>query len=327
MPDWPRLPDLPLVLQRRVRHDIIFVGAKRMAETRKNLKLSVFLILFLIAPAFSAWGAEPCGHKNFLWKVSSKTATVYLLGSIHYLKKDAYPLNIAIEDAFSRSNVLAVEANVIDPDKLYFTKFIGSAFYSGDETLDRHVSAGTYDLVAGEFGKFGLPMEILSREKPWFLALTLSALELLKAGFEPGYGIDMHFLSKAGQKKIVELESVDYQVDLLSSLSDAEQESFLVHTIKELETLSRESDKLLRIWKAGDEKGLETLLPAGGTDQGMAPVYEKLIYTRNRSMTAKIEEILRSKDTCFVIVGAGHLVGKKGIIELLRGKGYAVEQM
>ena len=290
--------------------------------------MAVFMIVFVSAGFLITRHAEPASKRNFMWKVRSKTATVYLLGSIHYLKKDAYPLNIVIEDAFSRSNVLAVEANVNDPDKLYFSKFIEGVFYSGEDTLERHVSPKTYELVTKEFGKYGLPVEILAKEKPWFLALTLTALELLRSGYEPKYGIDMHFLSKAGQKRVTELESLEQQVDLLSNFSDSEQEAFLVYTIKELNTLGGEADRLLRLWKDGDAGGLESMLSgSAGEDQGMASVYEKLIYTRNRSMTAKIEEILRSKDTCFVIVGAGHLVGKKGIIELLRGKGYAVEQM
>jgi uncharacterized protein YbaP (TraB family) len=294
----------------------------------KSGLLSGLLLLFLFASALVAPGTVFPAEKNFIWKVRSKTATVYLLGSIHYMKKDAYPLHIVIEDAFSRSNVLAVEANVTDPDKLYFSKFIESVFYPGEDTLANHVSRATYELVTKEFDKYGLPAEILAKEKPWFLALTLTALELLKSGFEPQYGIDMHFLSKAGQKRIVEMESLEQQMDLLSKFSDPEQEAFLVHTIKELDTLGRESDSLLQAWKAGDANALESIMAKGYLeDRGMASVYEKLIYTRNRSMAAKVEELLQSKDTCFVVVGAGHMVGKRGIVELLRAKGYAVEQM
>lgn len=63
------------------------------------------------------------------------------------------------------------------------------------------------------------------------------------------------------------------------------------------------------------------------SDKKMNSIYEKLIYERNRNMVSKIEEFLRTKETYFVVVGAGHLVGKKGIIEMLRGKGYPVEQL
>lgn len=284
--------------------------------------MSLFFILFVFVSLSDA------GQKNFMWKVESKTATVYLLGSVHYMKKDAYPLNTAIEDAFSRSNVLVVEADVNNPEKLYFSKFIDSAFYPGQDMLSNHVSRSTYELVTGKFGKYGLPAEILLKEKPWFVALTFTALELLKAGFEPGYGIDMHFLSKADKKKIVELESLDQQIDLMSNFSDQEQEAFLVHTIKELDTLGRESDRLVQAWKAGDEKGLESIIgKESDDDRGMASIYKKLLYARNLSMASKVEDFLHSKDTFFVVVGAGHLVGKRGIIELLRAKGYEAKQM
>jgi len=62
-------------------------------------------------------------------------------------------------------------------------------------------------------------------------------------------------------------------------------------------------------------------------DKKMNSIYEKLIYERNRNMVSKIEEFLRTKETYFVVVGAGHLVGKKGIIEMLKGKRYPVEQL
>lgn len=301
----------------------------RTCPTIKNIALFLALFIALVSAAsLSPRDAGAADQKNFMWKVRSKTATVYLLGSIHYMKKEAYPLNIAIEDAFSRSNILAVEANVNNPDKLYFSKLIDNAFYPGEDTLEKHVSRQTYELVTRTFANYGLPMEVLAKERPWFLALTLTALELLKSGFDPAYGIDMHFLSKAGQKKILELESIEQQVELLSGFSDSEQETFLVHTMKELDTMSTETDMLLRAWKTGDARGLESLLAkSAGSDQGMTAVYEKILYSRNRSMASRVEDLLRSKDTCFVIVGAAHLVGNKGIVELLRTKGFPVEQM
>lgn len=301
----------------------------RICPSRKNmLLLLLFFIALVSASSLSSGHAGAAGQKNFMWKVRSKTATVYLLGSIHYMKKEAYPLNIVIEDAFSKSNVLAVEANVNDPDKLYFSRLIDQAFYPGEDTLEKHVSRQTYELVTRAFDKYGLPAEILAKERPWFLALTLTALELLKSGYDPQYGVDMHFLTKAGEKKIVELESLEQQVTLLSGFSDAEQEAFLVHTIKELDSMSAESDILMRTWKTGDASGLESILSkSAGSDQGMAAVYEKILYARNRSMASRVEGLLRSNDTCFVVVGAAHLVGKRGIVELLRTKGYSVEQM
>jgi uncharacterized protein YbaP (TraB family) len=291
--------------------------------------LSFFFVLLVLNHSPCASDAASQDQKNFLWKVESKTGAVYLLGSLHFLKKEAYPLNRTIEDAFERSDVLAVEANVNDIKQIDISKFMENALYPDDDTLEKHVSRETYALTKKEFEGLGLPIELAKKEKPWFLALTLSSLELLRSGFDPNYGIDMHFLSKAKERKrIVELESLDYQIKLLSGFSDSEQEDFLLYTLNDTKTVREATDELLQAWETGDVKKLESVLAKyAGEGEGTSPFYEKLIFERNRTMALKIEEFLKTKETYFVVVGAGHLVGDKGIIELLRRKGYRVKQL
>jgi uncharacterized protein YbaP (TraB family) len=284
--------------------------------------LSVFcIIFFLISSAYA--------EKTFLWKVQSKTTTVYILGSIHFMKKEMYPLNKKIEDAFDKSQILAVEANVNDVSKIDIQKLLETAFYTGNDTLENHVSKETYELVKREFEGLGFPILVINKQKPWILALTLTSLELAKSGYDPEYGIDIHFLSEAsGRKEIKELESIDYQINLLSGFSDMDQEAFLLYTLKDLNSLDTEVDQLIRTWKTGDAKGMESLLIKSlHEDQKLTLVYGKLLYERNRNMVSKIEGFLKTAETYFVIVGAGHLVGDKGIIEMLRKKGYLVEQI
>jgi uncharacterized protein len=284
--------------------------------------LSVFcIIFFLISSAYA--------EKTFLWKVQFKTTTVYILGSIHFMKKEMYPLNKKIEDAFHKSQILAVEANVIDVSKIDIQKLLETAFYTGNDTLESHVSKETYEIVKKEFEGTGLPLLIINKQKPWILALTLTSLELAKSGYDPEYGIDLHFLSEAsGKKEIKELESIDYQINLLSGFNDRDQEAFLLYTLKDLNSLDTEVDQLIRAWKNGDAKGMESLLVKSiNEDQKLTAVYEKILYERNRNMVSKIEGFLKTAETHFVIVGAGHLVGDKGIIEMLRNKGYLVEQI
>ncbi len=288
---------------------------------------SVFLALLFIS--VSVCPADAADRKDFLWKVQSKTTTVYLLGSIHFMKKEFYPLNKRIEDAFDKSTVLAVEANVDDVSKLDIQGLMEKAFYPSDDTLEKHVSTETYERVKKEFEAFGIPAWLISKQKPWFLALTLESLELVKLGFDPDYGIDEHFLSEAsGKKKIKELESMDYQINLLSGFSDSEQEAFLLSTLKDMNSYEKEIDKLLDAWVSGDTGGMESILRESLIeDKGMASVYDKLLYERNRNMASKIEGYLKTGETHFVVVGAGHLLGEKGIINLLRQKGYQIEQL
>ena len=265
---------------------------------------------------------------NFLWKVRSKTSTAYILGSIHFMKKEHYPLNKTIEDAFNKSEVLAVEANVNDISKIDIQKVLGTAFYTGDDSLEKHISGDTFRLLKTKFESLGFPLWIINKQKPWFLALTLVSLELMKNGYDPQYGLDMYFLSKANNKKIKELESIDYQINLLSEFSDREQEAFLLYSIKNSENLSKDTDDIIKAWREGNASKLESIIINSFKNyNGMTSVYRKLVSERNEKMALRIEKYLESNETHFIIVGAGHLVGRGGIIELLKNKGYIVEQM
>jgi uncharacterized protein YbaP (TraB family) len=295
---------------------------------RKTASLSLIVsILFLVVTFIHV--TYSYAEKNFLWRVQSKRSTVYLLGSVHLLKKDVYPLSRTIESAFEKSDALAVEADINDISRLDIQKLMSSAFYSGDDTLEKHVSRDTFDAVKDQAERLGLPVEFVYNQKPWFLGLTLESLELMKSGYDPEYGIDKYFLSKAaGKKKILELESLDYQIDLLSGLDDTEQELFLLYTLKDLKILVQEVDKLVDAWKSGAAESMESTITRSFTeDRKFYPIYEKLIYKRNRNMTLKIEGFLRTSGTYFVVVGAAHLLGDRGIIQLLKEKGFNVEQL
>jgi len=286
-------------------------------------------ILFLIGLILTAFGQDAFsqGQKSFLWKVQSKTSTLYLLGSIHILKKENYPLGEKIENAFNQSGVLGVEANITDTGKMDLQKMTEMALYPENDSLEKHISKETYELVKKEAGSLGISLQLLDRQKPWFLATALASLELLKLGYDPNSGVDMYFLSKSKGKKIVELENLQDQFNLLSGLSDVDQELFLLYTVKDLDILGKEMDRLISAWTSGDTRAVESIMMKSvNEDKRLSSIYEKLIYGRNRRMTSKIEDLLKTRDTCFVIVGAGHLVGEKGIPEILKEKGHLVEQ-
>ena len=297
---------------------------------RKASSLSLIVsILFLIVTFICTTYTFSYAQKSFLWRVQSKRSTVYILGSIHLLKKDIYPLSRTIENAFEKSDYLAVEADINEIGRLNIQKLMESAFYSGNDTLEKHVSRSTFDTIKEQTESLGLPVEFVYNQKPWFLGLTLSSLELMKSGYDPNYGMDKYFLSKAaGTKKILELESLDYQIDLLSSLNDDEQELFLLYTLKDLKILTQKVDKLVEAWQSGAAESMEKTVTKSFTeDRRFSGIYDKLIHKRNRNMALKIEGFLKTNGTCFVVVGAAHLLGDRGIVQLLKGRGYSVEQL
>lgn len=287
----------------------------------------IFFLLFLLS--FCAQEAFPQEGKGFLWEVQSEKSTVYLLGSIHLLKKENYPLSQKIESAFKNSNFLVVEANIQDQDKMNSPTIMATAFYPPNDSIAEHLSPETYELLKKEAAKLDLPLEMINKQRPWFLSMALEAMELLKLGYDPRYGLDNYFLSKAaGRKKILELENLDEQINFLSNFSDREQELLLLLTLKDLQNAAQEIDQLVEAWKSGDMKAMEAIVAKiPKEDPKLVPVYEKLIDDRNRKMASKIEDYLKGNGTYFVVVGAGHLIGEKGIVETLRKKGYRVEQL
>jgi uncharacterized protein YbaP (TraB family) len=305
----------------------VFMGLEKMGRNRKRF-LSIVCILIIISFSLFLQDSPSQPKKNFLWKVKSETNVVYLLGSIHYMKKEYYPLDEKIEKAFDQSDILVVEVNINDPTKIDIQKLIESATYQGNETLESHLSPEIYERVKGELIGLGIAPEMVMKYKAWFLALTLASLEMKKLGFDPNYGIDQYFLSKAnGKKKILELEKLNDQIDLFATLSEKDQELLLLYILKDIKVLERELHRLTHAWFTGDEKAIESIIKRSSQeDHRLVPIYEKMIYERNRNMASKVENFLKEKETYFVIVGAGHLVGNQGIVEILKLKGFHLEQ-
>lgn len=287
------------------------------------------LLITLIFPSSVNAGNNSSDRKGFLWKVQSKTGNAYIVGSIHAYKSELYPLPKKMEDAFDKSDALAVEVNIngANPDSMM--TMVTGALYQDKSALEKHLSRETYEMATKKLQELGLPLEVFQNTKPWFIALILTSMELQKLGLSPEYGIDNYFLKKAENKKrVVELESIDYQVNLLNGFSDAEQELFLVSTLKDLDLLKKEINTILTAWNTGDTKTMESYVSKSLHDNPrMLPIYKKLVFDRNKNMASKIEGYLKTNEQYCVVIGAAHLVGKDGIIEILKKKGYILEQL
>jgi len=302
----------------------------RCFMTKRTVRcIKMIFVLLLVGSSVLIQEAWSQSQKSFLWKIRSKTNTVYLLGSLHFFKKDLYPLSERIGNAFDQSEILVVEANVNDIKKVDIQKLMSRALYPDEDGLERHVSPEIYQRIVKETAGLGIPLDLLNRQRPWFLAMTLIALESLKLGFDPNLGIDKYFLSKAeGGKMILELESLEDQLDLLSGFSDQDQELFLLYTLKDLQVMEQDLAQLTQAWSSGDSRAVEVILTRGILeDKRLSFIFGKLVYERNKKMVSKIEEFLRTKENYFVVVGAGHLVGDRGIVQILKEKGYLVEQL
>ncbi|MCD4829148.1 MAG: TraB/GumN family protein [Candidatus Cloacimonetes bacterium] len=272
----------------------------------------------------------PLGAGQLFWLVETESSSVYLLGSLHAGIEDFYPLPQVITDAYATADYLVVEADVSEAKQMELAgKIAMMAMYQGDETLSDHLSEETIARADKRLRQYGLNAEMMAGMKPWMVGMTIISLEMQKLGFDANLGIDMHFLERATRDstQIVEIEGLEYQINLFNDFDDEMQEKFLLDILDNQTEALRMLETMATAWQDGDEAKLEALILEESNDPEMSELYETLIYQRNDEMTAKIAKYLESGETWFVIVGAGHLVGDRGVVRLLSDGGYDVRKL
>lgn len=173
----------------------------------------------------------------------------------------------------------------------------------------------------------GLDLRKLEPFKPWVVAIMLTALQLQKLGFDPKYGVDRHFFERAqaANKPVIGLETPESQFSVFDQMSPKQQELMLLQTLRDLELFETGVQRLLGAWNTGDEKLLEALILGGFKEH--PELYQRVMLDRNRQWLPSLEGFLAQSEVHMVVVGAGHLVGQGNLIELLKQRGYIVEQM
>jgi len=280
-------------------------------------------VLALLADASAA-------TRNFYWKATGPRGTVYLVGSVHLLTKDYYPLNPALDAAFKESTRLVEEVDMGEMgSSTAQLQLLSRGMLPAGQTIDAIVSPATMTLVNKTAADLGLPPGPLKQFKPWMLALTLMGLEWQKAGFDAELGLDKHFYdrAKAEGKPVDGLETVEYQISRFDGMTPEQQDKMLAESLKELGTEQANVATLVEAWKSGDVATIERLVLEDVTTDPV--MYQRLLVERNRNWFPKIDAMLNTSGRTgpvFVVVGAAHLGGPDGLIQMLKAKGYTVEQ-
>jgi len=298
---------------------------------RKSVRFFTFLMALVACQGYALAAANPATEQSsprrfLMWKVTSSTTTVYLLGSVHVGTPDLYPLPAAMESAFAASKVLAVEINIKNVDSSSTLELAqGQGMYEDGDSLSKHISKQTSDALDEFCSKNGMPREAMELFKPWLVAMTVTALSVEQGGESQKLGIDLHFLDEVKPpQRIEELESVEFQLSVFASASEQEQQELLASTLKQAENSKESIQKLQEAYIAGDTGKIEEMLQQESEPKSF---YKKLIEDRNLRMAEHVENYLKGKEQCFVVVGAGHLVGNQGVVKLLEARNYHVERV
>jgi uncharacterized protein YbaP (TraB family) len=285
---------------------------------------AVCLVGAVVVGVHAQGGSSPA----MLWTVTDGSgSTAYLLGSIHTLTPDVYPLPAAMDEALAQSKVLVEETLLDDAsDPALAMQMLSKAALPQGATLESLISPQQYAQVTALADMSGFPMTMLRQLKPWMVAILLSTATLTEAGYDPAKGIDRYFFDKAraAGMPVRALESVEYQIGRLDGLATDDQVLLLTEMVSEADALVRSVGAMVQAWRVGDADGLASLLrPSMTTVQGLE---ERLLIERNRAWVPHIERCVRERQGCLVVVGAGHLVGRDSVVALLQARGLTVRQ-
>jgi hypothetical protein len=284
------------------------------------------VLLFAVLAAGVAPAVADDAPRSFLWLAERDGRTIHLLGSIHFMKADAAPLAPAIEEAYRRSGLVVFETDIEGLDRAAVALLAAGTLGDG-ASLAGAIPADLYTEVAARAAKLGMGAGAFDRMKPWMVALTVTSLELMRAGYLGSAGIDAELSARAvaDGKPRRGLETTDEQVALFAGLTDEEGVEFLRYSLDELDAAIPLVDELVEAWRAGDVETLEGLLVEGF--EGHPELFDRMVVARNRRWLPVVEELLDGDTDALVVVGALHLVGEQGLVELLRAAGCTVVQL
>ena len=294
-----------------------------LSTSRRALPCALAACILLTLAQLDAAG------RNFLWKATGPSGgVVYLAGSVHLLTPDYYPLDPAFDEAFKASDVLVEELDMHEMQAANSQMaMLTRGMLPAGQSLDNVLSADTMSAVLKKFEELGMPLEPMKQFKPWLLSLVLQGFEWQKAGFDADLGLDKHFydLAIGSGKQVQGLETLAFQLSRFDEMSTEMQDRLLSETLKELATTKTSFRRMADAWKGGDIPTIEELVLK---DLKAEPqMYNRLLIERNRNWLPKIEALFSRQKPAFVVVGAAHLVGSDGLLQMLKAKGYKVEQL
>jgi hypothetical protein len=263
-----------------------------------------------------------------VWAVRGAHNTVYLAGSVHLLPAQEAALPQAFDRAYADSAKLVMELDLGKLDPLQAAGWLTEhgALPAG-ATLRGILGEQRYARVSAAAAELGLPMELLDGQAPWVVAVELEDLEYLHLGFDPQQGVEQQLVQRAQAdgKPTAGLETLDEELGSLGGLPSEDQVRLLDRTVSELKQSQSELQDVLHAWRRGDTAALARLLAR--EYRSLPALYRPLVTARNQRWLPQVEQLLRGDRNILVIVGALHLVGDGGLLELLRKDGFTAQQL
>ncbi len=300
----------------------------------KKIAMLITILLACCQAVFAAGLSEPASaaHRGQLYRVTHDGKTSYLFGTIHVGRDGSYPLDPLVSRALLDSKALVIELD-IRQDAPFQLALARHGRYPDGDTVQRHLSPPTLRLTVEALARAGISLQSVQQYKPWLIANLLVGAEMEVHGYQRSQAVEYALLAaaKSQHKAVRELESADYQLSLFDTLDERQQEQYLLEHLADLADGAslKKSTALIDAWNAADAPAIRAAWRSAISGDTISAGFMNrvLLGKRNPEMANNIERIMQQEPAAFVGVGLLHLVGDDGLPQLLRKRGYQVEQL
>ena len=271
---------------------------------------------------------QPLSAQSPVWKIESAQGSLYLAGTIHVLRASDYPLPGAFDEAYAAAELLAFETDIMATQNVDFSDQLMRAMtLPAGKSLDQLLRPATLERLQMHLQANQMSLQQFARMKPGMIAITLTLRELGKLG-AGSHGVDHHFYLKAINqgKSIHAMETSQQQLEFLANMGEGQEDLLIEQTLNDIETLNELYNDMVNSWRSGDNQRMEALF-IEPMQQQFEPIYQQLLVTRNHNWLPQLIEFLTTPQTEMVLVGSAHLLGKDGLLHLLRLQGYTITQL
>ena len=286
-----------------------------------------FFAAWLLLLGSAAVPASAAERRNPLWVVEQNGARIYLLGSVHVLPRKVSPSKPALVNALKESDRVFFETaqSSTPTESAHGAFFKKQGTYPKGDDLRRHLTKDARDLMDLVLPMFSLKWEDVQHYRPWLVALRLEQTLYASAGFAARQGVDDFYLELARKQKkqLGALETVGEQLDSFTGMTEAEQNSYLIQTIEGLIHVRPRLEALGELWRSGRTDVFDQI----ADEMAKSKVGRQVLRDRNLRWLPKIEQMIARGEKHLIVAGIGHLVGRDGLVRMLRTKGYSVRQL
>lgn len=258
--------------------------------------------------------------KGLLWKIETpNTKPSFLFGTIHSDDTRVIALPALVAKALKDSSRFAMEA-LIDGDAL--VQMAEAMYFNDGKTLEQVIGKKLYADIMQTLTTHGLPTSGVEKQKPWAVMMMLSMPPP-----KTGQYLDLILENRAAQQNIpiTGLETIQEQIAVFNELSLPDQTLLLQETLNSYSDFNKAFEALIKTYLARDLNGLIEIAKKHepGNDRMYQEVMDRLLTTRNTRMAARMTPLLK-QGNAFIAVGAAHLPGDTGLLNLLEKAGYRV---